>query len=501
MGGTSATLSDDIGQSECLACERRHRPHTCDSLRPPKQESSTVNLQEEAGASDGDTNANANANANAEPPPTDDVEHLERLKSELQIVESVEHIGAAMAALRDPTCMDPRPHAYERNRRPTPALWPALIKIMRKLALRKPPSGAVDLLKPADATLIGNLQLLLRVTTMSGTSASRGETDASAIAVAVEMLRDTQLHTLGAFARHNFKLSTPSAVPRQVERVGAVKRQLVASKLLAEADGSILRPDLLASPIDRESMGTVRERIAVSVAEAAAALATNGGSIDAACAYLEASRRPANASGSAAAEESAGPSASSAEDALSDPILLPLSLRLAIGSSAPSLVSTAAALALCQDETLSLDAAVARFFDIGHGDKSQRKLIRERLTALVERLRALGPLDFLLRSLGEEGASSSQRLPLSDDAWILAVRDRLGPVRSFVKTAEGQGAAAGEKDKILVQLAEPPYLRAALELTLGGHQDVRQLCEKHGVNLATATIQKVDIVRSMRNRL
>ena len=71
----------------------------------------------------------------------------------------------------------------------------------------RPPSCALRLDRPADAALVGNVQLLLQSSTPNGGSSSRSVSFPSTIAVAIEMIRGGGLNFTVACIRHGVKMA------------------------------------------------------------------------------------------------------------------------------------------------------------------------------------------------------------------------------------------------------------------------------------------------------
>ena len=222
-----------------------------------------------------------------------------RLKSELHISESLSHIAAARDVLHDPGCHDMRPYALKHQLTQRAALWRDLIKVIKRLGWHEPPAVAVDVSRPADATLLHNLQLLLRVGTAGGGIASRSATALSTIAAAVEGLRDPSLNILAACARHDVRAfgHGPTLTTHALKAVTHVQQQLVELGIIV--DGDVSRPELVQERIEPSYVAAVQRLATVSVADAARAIAELGDgaagmssseAVEAACASLRAAR-------------------------------------------------------------------------------------------------------------------------------------------------------------------------------------------------------------------
>ena len=410
--------------------------------------------------------------------PTDSDAALLALKKELRIPDPIAYVRAARDALADPACRDLKAHAIANGLRHQTSVWKNLVKIVGRLGWHSPPAVAIDTARTEDATLLNNLQLFLRVATMGG-CASRGATALSTLAVAVESMRDPHLNLLAACARHGYKAFTngPGLTTGATERIDGLKSELGKLGLL-NPSGAVSKPEYFAAPIAQADVASLQEEVKVCVAVAARALVEHG-SVDAAIAHLRSERGEA-------APDAADNGASDAPLSSDDPILVPLAHRLKNGNAAPALDTTAAALAMCRDESLSIDAACARAgFDLS----VNRKLSTERVLAVRDRLQALGPLETLLASLADE--AEARALPLTDAAWLAAVQERIGPMRQTFGS-------------FVVAPAELPYLCAALEFARDGIPGVayiKLLCARHGVSLATCEGSKLAHIRELRDRV
>ena len=179
------------------------------------------------------------------------------------------------------------------------ALWRDLIKVIKRLGWHEPPAVAVDVSREADAALLHNLQLLLRVGTAGGGIASRSATALSTLAAAVEGLRDPSLNMLAACARHDVRAfgHGPTLTAHTMKAVKHVQQQLVELGLIV--DGDVTQPELVQRRIEPSHVAAVQRLATVSVADAARALAELGDrgadmgaaeAVEAACASLRAAR-------------------------------------------------------------------------------------------------------------------------------------------------------------------------------------------------------------------
>ena len=435
--------------------------------------------------------------------PADKAE-LARLKQTLHIKESIAHIEAARDVLRDPGCQDLRPYADKHQLWPQAGTWKALVKIIKRLDEDDLPAVAIDPSRPADEILLNNLQLLLSVATAGGGESSRSLTGYGTIAVAVEGLRDPSLHLLAALVRHGIKAfggSSAQLTKSCIERIADTQRQIVGLGLII--DGDIARPDLLSEMIDKRKAVAVQRGARVCVADAARALAACGGSVDDAIDHVRSERAAAAASADGAA--AGGVLMLMPPIDTNEPLLVPLSLRLKANGHtvAPNLVTTAAALAMCRDTALAADDACRL---VGIHLESNRKTQLERVTAVRDRIVALGPLEEVLASLssgkgggggggggGGRGGGGGEGAAPRDDEWFAALRDRLGPVvNPHWRSKAGLGYSA---------LADIPFLRAAYELLHVPNQDIARLCVRHGVDLEVSRPAKLSHVRELRDRI
>jgi len=414
--------------------------------------------------------------------------------------------------LLDPGCLDMRPYALKHHLTQRAALWRDLIKVIKRLGWHEPPAVAVDVSREADSALLHNLQLLLRVGTAGGGIASRSATALSTLAAAVEGLRDPSLNMLAACARHDVRAfgHGPTLTAHTLKAIKHVQQQLVELGLIV--DGDVAQPELVQRRIEPNHVAAVQRLATVSVADAARALAELGDrgadmgaaeAVEAACASLRAARgevahdpatpttpatAPATPRGGGGGGGEGGGGGRAA--ALDDPILIPLSARLKVRSVLPNVSTTAAALAMCRDPSLSAEDACARC-DIATG--TNRKGNTERVIAVRDRLRALGPLETVLAAAAAAAAATAESavgtLPLEDEAWLAAVQARLGPVPAF----SGSGGPCAP--------AALPFLRVALEFLRASNQPLPPLCAKHGVCLALGSEGKIAHVRNLRDRL
>ena len=300
----------------CLACMGKHRPHSCERYVKPRTPQGGTSMDEcnapaaltlsatFSAQSSSSCDARSSSRENADAPTalglsaestmtastSCDARLAQHLKDELHIPEPLSYVSAALDILSDWSCVDMKPYAVKCDIRLHSSTWPRLAKIIKRLDWHNPPNAAVDTSRCEDATLIANLQLLLRVSTApsgSHSRASRSECSQATIAVAVESLRDPQLHLLAAMFRHGVK-GFRSRVSDAEQRVADIKRQVIERSLLSP-DGQIVRSDLLCKPIPPALVEQVQEYAHVCVADAAMALALHG-TVGAACAYVRKQR-------------------------------------------------------------------------------------------------------------------------------------------------------------------------------------------------------------------
>ena len=397
--------------------------------------------------------------------------------------------------------------------------------IAKQLALHEPPPYAINFLtNPADATLVHNLQLLLMTPTPSGGLSSRSKQSLNFIALAVEVVREPSLNFQAACIRHGVKaghhLLSTSTLKHAWERIEPTARELLERRLL-ELNHS--------TPIDQARVTEVRERVKVSVSEAAELLLAHSGDVDAAVAELG----EANGLGAAQLMEQAPPT----RDYHREPLLVQIQQRLARRQDGkhqtpPHLQTIAVALDLIREAPhLSVREAFVRHgIALLSGAQPER-----RIHALVERVRALGDLEATVnihRALGDDlekvaaapagggdvaaaGSSSSSAAdapmveapslsserslsleasaprapipaldPWKDEAWLRALQTRLGPV------SRPRGALVGE--------AALNMIGAAVEFHTLGHCDMSALCARHGV---PNFVPYHDHVRDLRTKL
>ena len=223
--------------------------------------------------------------------------------------------------------------------------YASVVSVVKKLSLFEPPSCALRLDRPADAALVGNVQLLLQSSTPNGGSSSRSVSFPSTIAVAIEMIRDGGLNFTVACIRHGVKMADYGKSESHVlERITAVRDRILKYKLL-ERDHS--------RPISRAAVNAVRARISVSIADAADAVAHHPDDVDAAVEHLR------SALGLEAPVEDESEEAKAARMAalLDEPLCRRLQPHLRQKTVSPALKTIAVAVRMCREEDLDIAAA------------------------------------------------------------------------------------------------------------------------------------------------
>ena len=200
------------------------------------------------------------------------------------------------------------------------------------------------------------------------------------------MGREPSLNFQAACIRHGVKaghhLLSTSTLKHAWERIKPTARELLERRLL-ELNHS--------TPIDQARVAEVRERVKVSVSEAAELLLAHSGDVDAAVAEL----REANGLAAAQPMEQAPPSRDYSRDYHREPLLVQIQQRLARRQDGkhqtpPHLQTIAVALDLIREGPhLSVREAFARNgIALLSGAPPER-----RIHALVERVRALGDIE------------------------------------------------------------------------------------------------------------
>ena len=394
------------------------------------------------------------------------------------------------------------------------SVFDSILGIMKRIALHRPPASALLLTHPPDAALVDNLGLLLQTGTAGGGMSSRSPLMSNTIAVAVEMLRDETLNVFAACLRHSFKMTEfgRSFNDHILERVTAVKDRIAELGLLQQWGQ-------LTTPIDRHMVSAVQMRCKVPVADAAAAVATHGESIDSACDRVREVLGLAPPIDATAMERS--PPSPTRPD-----VLRRLQAMLKRGSCPPSLKSVQIAVHLCADRTAEEEEQTFA----AHG--LEKKEQRPRIIAYRDRIKEQQLLQQCEQAAeadapAETATASPPPTDSADGASFSTPARDAGVAHASTTPIQGKSTAATAEDSVLPQhtrpLHDPSYLTklqerigvrppmfhggkvalpslecvaAAADMRLASLQgnrndaDVDDICAKHNIPLAGTYVDR-----------